>query len=733
MRKLLTGLCLIVAIATAQTAKFPATVATDAALMVVSNRVQTTLLAGVASGDTTFAVVNASRFTANMLVTIDSEIAVVCTASGNLLTIGTNGVCPSITGRGFDSTSAASHAIGATVSAYIDAWHHNAITAEIKAIETALGPNLNAIPTIPTPLPVNRGGTGRTTLSGNSAINYAVDFNWTPQVPGGSLTASIINTVTLTPCPVGLNGTDLSHYLEISLGSGTAEPVLISGGTCTSGLASGTVLFTPAFNHSGVWQIASATAGIQEALQSAGAKGRVQIGQGTTTTYAKIVGTAASQSLRGFGPQTSVISFQGLGRAMEFATLNPGSGPENHVDIGSFAIIYANNGTSGEGLYLQDITDGTVSDLVITSAWDCLTLYSVSKVVFRGLDFFALHNGVNASSNPSSAVTGVTLLDFSDVHIVILAGALNPVPGPNPTPGSGFVLGPAIAGGTLVNVFVEQGVDCIQATSSTSAINEVQFNSSICDNYSNSGVNLLITGTGTAGRWSINNNLFNGGPYGVLFRSTTAGAISGLNLKGNSIGYGTVASTIDGIRLEGVRGGQIANNMVNVSIAAGGGQALELNAVASENIAITNNSLGLNFGYGLGANQSANGLFIGPQAHRDIFVAGNQLVGSVSALTDQHTGAFQVSYRANAGVDDMIPALASAATLTLPVNQHFTYTGTTTCTLVNATNLFKGKTGTFIPAGIAAFTAGASIGNSFTTAANTPVTYLWDGAKLWLK
>ena len=60
-----------------------------------------------------------------------------------------------------------------------------------------------------------------------------------------------------------------------STGSVTIGPeaVLITGGTCTSGARSGTVVFTPANNHRGPWTIRSATAGIQEAINAAQAAG----------------------------------------------------------------------------------------------------------------------------------------------------------------------------------------------------------------------------------------------------------------------------------------------------------------------------------------------------------------------------------------------------------------------------------------------------------------------------
>lgn len=110
--------------------------------------------------------------------------------------------------------------------------------------------------------------------SGSSSVGpvNAVNYQFS-QTPGGSLIGGSGNTVTLSPCPLGLNGTDTAHYLYVSNGTGTAESVLISGGSCTSGASTGTVTFTPANSHSGAWTISSTTVGIQEAINLVGSSG----------------------------------------------------------------------------------------------------------------------------------------------------------------------------------------------------------------------------------------------------------------------------------------------------------------------------------------------------------------------------------------------------------------------------------------------------------------------------
>lgn len=92
------------------------------------------------------------------------------------------------------------------------------------------------------------------------------DYNFTAQLPGGSLTAGITNSITLVPVPKGVNGTNTQYYIRLQGGSGTPEDVLVTGGTATSEATTGTLTFIPVNNHSGAWSILSSSAGIGEAL-----------------------------------------------------------------------------------------------------------------------------------------------------------------------------------------------------------------------------------------------------------------------------------------------------------------------------------------------------------------------------------------------------------------------------------------------------------------------------------
>jgi hypothetical protein len=108
-------------------------------------------------------------------------------------------------------------------------------------------------------------GTGLT--PGMQAIKYATDFAWS-QSNGANLSTAGAKTVTLASCPAGVSGTEPQYYVYIS-GTGTAEAVLVTGGTCAGNNQSGTLQFTTANPHAAGYAIGSASSGLQEALIAA--------------------------------------------------------------------------------------------------------------------------------------------------------------------------------------------------------------------------------------------------------------------------------------------------------------------------------------------------------------------------------------------------------------------------------------------------------------------------------
>ncbi len=103
--------------------------------------------------------------------------------------------------------------------------------------------------------------------AGMQAVKYATDFNWS-QIPATDLSVAGAETVSLSVCPPGTTGTEPWYYVYVS-GTGTAEAVLVTGGSCAGNGQAGTLQFTTANSHSAGYTIGSASGGLQEALVAA--------------------------------------------------------------------------------------------------------------------------------------------------------------------------------------------------------------------------------------------------------------------------------------------------------------------------------------------------------------------------------------------------------------------------------------------------------------------------------
>ncbi len=102
-----------------------------------------------------------------------------------------------------------------------------------------------------------------------SGIRYVTGSdNWSAN-PSGSLTGGTQATVTLSPCPPGIDTSGYSMDYAYVSGQGTPEPVMVTGGSCVAGATSGTIVFTPRNSHAAGYKIGSATSGIQEAINDA--------------------------------------------------------------------------------------------------------------------------------------------------------------------------------------------------------------------------------------------------------------------------------------------------------------------------------------------------------------------------------------------------------------------------------------------------------------------------------
>jgi hypothetical protein len=375
------------ALAYAQTARFPGAIATDTDLTSLTDRAQTQLSAPLNSSATSFTVVTGSKFSANMILTIDGEQIKACSVVGNTVNVG-HASCPNVDGRGFAGTVAASHNTGALVSDYFTAYQFKALREEIKSIEGALGPNLSNVP--------------------GNAINSFV------QVVGGSLTAGS-NVVTLAPVPAGVNGTDTDHRLWFTGTLGTNQACLIAGGTAVADAGSGTVIVTCAGSLSGTLTAGSATAGIQEVIQGISTRGAVPIPAGFFIVHAPItvsVPGATLLTISGAGIDATVLA-----RSTEFTSGNivQSIGTTGNVvgltirDLTIYSAGYPtpSHHTSGAGIAFVDQTaaTSTVQNVKIQDSYDGILISGSDRIAVYNVEIF---NEISYS-NSYPANSGITI------------------------------------------------------------------------------------------------------------------------------------------------------------------------------------------------------------------------------------------------------------------------------------------------------------------------------------
>ena len=183
-------------------------------------------------------------------------------------------------------------------------------------------------------------------------------------------------------------GANPNHYVYISGGTGADEAVLITGGTCTSGGASGTIDFAAANAHSGAWQIGSATAGIQEAIFSLPDTGgtifipagihnifqTISIGDGTSTT------SSTKNSVQLFGTGSGATDVETLTTGASYIKWNDPNGGSMFAVHGPIAGLYLHdffldgNGQAQIGLDVTHAFNSAFRNIMITK----IEVYGVS-------------------------------------------------------------------------------------------------------------------------------------------------------------------------------------------------------------------------------------------------------------------------------------------------------------------------------------------------------------------
>ena len=238
-------------------------------------------------------------------------------------------------------------------------------------------------------------------------------FNWSQTDVAGSIgnlaAAGSGKTLTLTPCPIGVdtsNNTNAQYAVYVS-GTGTAEAVPVTGGTCTSGAASGTIIVTTQNTHSAGFTVGSASTGIQEAYNDAAASGccvRVELmpDRGDTNlyfVYSTVWLTTNKIVLTGYGARVITRTRdRGLG-------IGPLNGGNTNVLIAGMDM---QPGINVDGVLISSVKDNS-GRLTVTTAsahpfvnndWVIL-FYSVPAVTAKGR--FQVNTGTNCVNGSGTA------------------------------------------------------------------------------------------------------------------------------------------------------------------------------------------------------------------------------------------------------------------------------------------------------------------------------------------
>ncbi len=155
---------------------------------------------------------------------------------------------------------------------------------------------------------VQPAGTQFSTNNMANARYVTSSWNWV-QAPSDSLGTVGSNTIHLSPCPLGIDTSNnaVAQYAVYIAGTGTAEAVPVTGGSCAPGSGSGTITVTTAYPHTAGYTVGSASTGIQEAINDSGTRrGTIYLLPASSDTpnykvYAPVFLNTKSTLLSGYG------------------------------------------------------------------------------------------------------------------------------------------------------------------------------------------------------------------------------------------------------------------------------------------------------------------------------------------------------------------------------------------------------------------------------------------------
>jgi len=541
-----------------------------------------------------------------------------------------------------------------------------------------------------------------------------------------STTATVItaNVTDGTYLPTGSDsGMEIDipfNYIRISGGTGTAETQpLQSGGNCTPGAISGTVVVNTSQTHTGAWSIGTATAGIQEAslyAQTLPNGGEVRLPNGNVTVYATtVLLSGLPVTFRGSGPwATAILADTSLATHDIFYC----PGPSCINQFFDMTIAGTSSTTSGAAIHLKDNTSGYPKISNVRSVdtyvgfWidnsdyvDVLNSYYdqyVNTTAYAGLwvSGSSSDSHITGGHYTTPAVNVPTMLDYG----ILITGADGVTISSVSVRGSiGIGIEPAFGTGSLI-------------------LGSVFVNNVIVDTCRNNAVRILSTGTPAGNDFFGNVNITNShissadvfeNADQILIDTTTMGLMySGINISNSLVAN----ATLNGIKARNVRGLKINNNNVlNNDWSSTGNSGIYIDGGAYINI--VGNILQDTRAVPL---QDYGVFFVNPISF--VTMTGNSSIGnSLAGYLNSATITNSIASN-NTGADDLINSAAAAAVMTLPSNMGKTLSlsvGTGTVNTLNGAigngyeiNILAPNGVTLSTAGNFAFTRSSAVGGT---------------------
>lgn len=461
------------------------------------------------------------------------------------------------------------------------------------------------------------------------------DYNWSristigASAPGGTISVGA-NTVTLTRVPKGVNGSDANHPIYISGGVGTAEAVVITGGTAVAGTASGTITFTAANTHTGGWVISSDFCGIPEAAQDALTAGMNRLAIHVPASAGPCVGYGSPSVTLSTSQFTNGIELIGDYHASALRKNQTGGDLISIVGTGSIFKIsnfriemdVVAPAVNGAYIHVAGPTFGVISDIYFLSGWDLITLANTTLVQMNNLNSQnQLGKAIYITGNVSQTAIQGTNLNFSGA-----AGSY------------GIYSDGNWQSSEFSGVLLQGGANAIYVPcAATGYMHEVTFANLTLDTTSTQAVNISPVAGCTVYKIAFSNVVLGPSTIGFLIDNSAGGTVDNI-LMDNVVGSPGGANA--GIFLRGCNNCSLTNsNIWGSGNVVGARSVWALGAMRS--FRLENNTLG--FGQdGSISNGSAVGIDVDATAHTGWHVTNNRVYGATNTINWLGTGADNV-------------------------------------------------------------------------------------------